>query len=349
VIFEKAWDLNRSRLLIILHGSIGDVVRAIPVANRLKRQWPGIRLGWSVETPSADLLAGHPAIDDLIIFPRTDGPKGIVGYLRTLRGRQFDIVIDLQRHLKSGLISWLTRAPLRLGFSQADAKEGNWLFNNRYISERREGQSKLSMYLEFAEALGAPETPLAWEFALAREDEERVESLLREACAPFATFFVGASWPSKLWTARATAALAEIVHKRWRIDVVLVGDKSDVAFAREVERFSSIRVKDLTGRTSLRDLVGILSRSVFCVGPDTGSMHLSAALGIPVVSLFAPSDPQWSSPFGCEDLVVRSPIECGPCMKRVCRRATPCMAAIRVEEVVTKIETALARRVGHSS
>jgi ADP-heptose:LPS heptosyltransferase len=130
--------VDSKRILIVLHGSIGDVTRALPLASLIRKGFPDVKLSWAVEAPSFPLVEHYPAIDEVIVFDRRHWWRGIWPFLRTIRGRRFDVVVDLQRHLKSGLISFFSGAPIRVGFNKADGKEFNWLFKqsvHRYCGE----------------------------------------------------------------------------------------------------------------------------------------------------------------------------------------------------------------------
>src|SRR5262249_15496957 len=109
------------RILLILHGSIGDVTRALPLATVLRKGFPRSYIAWSVEPASRPLLEHNPAIDQIILFDRVRGWRALAPFLRQIREKRFDLVLDLQRILKSGLISWATGAPRRIGFNRADA------------------------------------------------------------------------------------------------------------------------------------------------------------------------------------------------------------------------------------
>ncbi len=121
--------LDPKKVLIILHGSIGDVTRAIPLANLIRRSFPKATLAWAVEPLASPLLEHHPAVDEVILFDRRHWWKSFGPFLRRIRSERFDLVLDLQRHLKSGLVSWWSGAPYRLGFHRHDTKEFNWIFN----------------------------------------------------------------------------------------------------------------------------------------------------------------------------------------------------------------------------
>src|SRR5688500_9500600 len=161
--------LEPRKILVVLHGSIGDLTRALPLANRLLSGFPTATLAWSVEPPSLPLVEHHPAVDEIIVFDRSRWKSQLGPFLRRIRVARFDLVLDLQRHLKSGLVSLWTGAPHRLGFHRRDSKELNWLFNNHHISAVTNDMPKLRHYLKFAEYLGLAPEPVEWKFSLTHE------------------------------------------------------------------------------------------------------------------------------------------------------------------------------------
>ena len=336
-----------NRILIVLHGSVGDVTRAIPLANLVRKGFPQAFIAWAIEPASAPLVERHPAIDEVIVFGRADWRRSLWPFLRRIRAHRFDLALDLQRHLKSGLISWWSGAPARVGFHRRDAKELNWVFNNRHIPPAEAGTSKLADYLKFAELLGIEPHPIAWNFSLAADEAEQVGAIVDAVGAPFAAFYVGARWESKRWFPRETAKAAAEVHRRYGLEVVLLGGPEDVPFSQEVERHAASRLFDWTGRTTLREAIGILSRAKIAVGPDSGLMHLAAAVGTPVVSLWGATDPARTGPFGYERLLVEGRAACAPCYLRRCPIGRVCMRSITSESVVEKAGEALSWKGGN--
>lgn len=334
--------MSPGNILVVLLGSIGDVTRALPVANLLRRGFPGAKITWSIEPPAYPLVLNHPAIDEAILLDRPRWWRSAAPFLREIRSRRFDLVLDLQRHLKSGLISWWSRAPDRLGFHPRDAKELNWLFNNRYIPEMGNGISKLEHYLKFVEVLGIKPEPIEWGFRLSAEEQGQVKRIL-EGVGDFAAFFLGSKWESKRWFPSETAACAAEIQSRYGLDIVLLGGGEDTRFADEVVSVRRFRGKNLAGKTSLREALGVLERARVAVGPDTGLMHLSAAVGTPVVSLWGATDPVRAGPYGYQDLVVRGEAPCSPCYLRRCPIGRVCMRSIAIEEVAAMVGKALSR------
>ena len=328
------------KILIVLHGSIGDVTRALPVATLLRRGFPAAYIAWSIEPPALPLVERHPAVDEVILFDRPNWRKSLLPFLRRIRHGRFDLVLDLQRHLKSGLISRWSGAPRRVGFDRADAKELNWIFNNQHVGQGHY-ESKLKQYLSFLEYLYIRSSPLEWEIPLTSAEASRVDTITSQIGSPFAAYCAGGSWQSKRWSPLEAARNAAEVRRRYGLGAAVLGGDEDRSFAGEMLASCTTPVVDLTGRTSLREAVGILARAELSIGPDSGLMHLSAAVGTPVVSLWGPTDPKRTGPYGFDDLIVRGSAPCAPCYVRRCPIGRICMEAIRSEDVIAKLETAL--------
>jgi heptosyltransferase-1 len=336
-------SLEPKNILLVLHGSIGDVARALPLANLIDHGFPNARLTWAIEPPALPLVEHHPAVDEVILFDRPRWWKQLIPFLRTIRAGHFDLVLDLQRHLKSGIISRWSGARHRLGFHRRDAKEFNWVFNNRHIPALGNGLSKLNHYLKFAEYLGIVPEPVEWRLLLTEEEQVCVDRHLERVFGGFATLFVGSRWESKNWFPSQITSCAELIQERHGLSIILLGSKQDVALAREVEISCRRSIVNLVGRTSLREAIGIIAKAGVAVGPDTGLMHIAAAVGTPVVSLWGATDPSRTGPHGFEDFVILGKADCSPCYLRRCPIGRVCMQSIEIEEIMAKIERALSR------
>ncbi len=326
------------RILIVLFGAIGDVVRALPLAQRIRAGWPGCEIAWTVEAAAAPMLEHHPAIDRVITVDRTY--RGLPPLLRELRAFGPDVSLDLQRLLKSGIASWGSRAPRRIGFHWDNSREANWFFNNETIGPVDRFTAKIDHYMAFADLLGLPDAPIS--FGLTPTDAERrqVDDLLADVTGDFVAFFVGASWETKLWHAAPAAEVVDRLAERG-MTAVLLGAPGDVATAREIATAARSNPVDLTGRTSLRDLIGIFERAAIALGPDSGPMHIAAAVGTPVVSLFGATSPKRSAPYAFEHLVLEGEAPCRPCYSRSCDIDRECMKAITAERVLSRIDEGL--------
>ncbi|MBI1817187.1 MAG: glycosyltransferase family 9 protein [Deltaproteobacteria bacterium] len=340
--------VSADRILFVLHGAIGDVVRALPLLNRVRAAYPQASIAWAVEPIAAPLLEGHPAIDQRIVFDRARGARAFAPFLRQVRAFGADLTLDLQRHLKSGVVSFASRAPVRLGFDRSNSNEANWLFNTHHLPPMEHFSLKWRQYLAFADVLELSATAIT--FGLAPTDEERahVDELLDGASGPLAPMFVGSTWPSRFWFAAASAEVVRQVSARG-LQPVLVGVASEVAFADEIAGLAGVPVINLAGRTRLRDLVALFARSSVAIGPDSGPMHIAAAMGCPVVSLWGATSPKRSAPYGSEHLIVQGEAKCVPCYRKTCPIGRVCMQSITPAAVLAQIDAGLAERTHDGS
>lgn len=329
------------RILIVLLGAIGDVTRALPLLTRLRRAYPKAFIAWAVEPAAASLLEAHPALNQIILYRRTKGLLSFFPFLRDIRRSRFDVVFDLQRHAKSGLVSWWSRAPVRIGFHRTNTKEGNWLFNTHTIAPVADFSLKLRQYLKFTEVLQLPEEEVQFDLRLRPDEDQKVEVQLASTRRPFAAFFLGSRWPSRFWFPPETAVIAQSLIHHYGMGVVFLGGQHETAFAQEVANLVGYGVTNLTGQTTLRDLIGIFSRASFALGPDSGPMHIAAAVGIPVISLWGATSPIRSAPWGSREFVIQGAAACSPCYVRDCPIGRRCMQRITVEQVLTVIRQVL--------
>jgi lipopolysaccharide heptosyltransferase II len=329
------------RILIILHGSIGDVTRALPLARIIRSGYPRAHLAWSVELPSLPLVARSALVDEIILFDRRRWWRDWLPFLRRVRARRFDLVLDLQRHFKSGVISRWSGAPVRLGFNKLDCKELNWVFNNHFIPAIGDGISKLSHYLKFAEYLGLDPSTVEWKFQLSAAEAENVNKHLAAIRGDFAALFVGSRWESKRWFPAQAAECARTIRERHNCDVVLLGGKEDRTIAAEILRGAGAPITNLVGETTLPEALGVIAKARFAVGPDTGLMHVAAAVGTPVVSLWGATSPTRTGPYNFQELVIQGKAPCVPCQRRRCPIGRICMHSIEIEAINEKIALAL--------
>ncbi len=324
------------RILIVLLGAIGDVVRALPLLNRIRAGYPGAHVAWAVEPAAAPILDRHPALDEVLVFERAGGAPAFVQFLRRIRRGRFDLTLDLQRHAKSGLVSFASRAPVRVGFHRRNAKELNWLWNTRTIEPVEPRGWKLEQYLRFAALLELPEMPPSFGIRLTAEEDAGVAALLSPLRRRFAALFLGSTWESRLWFPEGFARVADELDALG-LDAVLLGGADATAIGAETSRLARRKPLDLSGKTTLRESYGVLARARVAVGPDSGPMHLAAAAGTPVVSLWGATTPARSAPFGSEDLVLVGRVACAPCYRRSCPIGRQCMQQITTERVVAQV------------
>lgn len=331
--------IQAERIGLVKLGAIGDVVNTLPFANRLRAGYPNARITWVIAPLSHALLEGHPAVDEFLVFDAKQ-PSTWPGFVRELRARRLELAIDLQRLIKSGLITRASGARTRLGFDRARCKERSHLFTNLRIPENPAPGVTLAQYLEFADFLELPAQTPTWKLPFTPFTRERPNERI-------VVLNVGASWSSKLWANERWAELARRLHEELGLSVHLSGGREDRAAAEEIARGAGVRVVSHAGEFSLRETAGLLAAAELVISGDTGPLHMAVALDRPVVALFGAADPRRTAPFGQPDAVVRHPVECSPCRKRVCPvPGHPCMRDLTTEAVFSVAHKRLSGRSG---
>jgi heptosyltransferase I len=336
------------RVLIVLLGAIGDVVRALPLLGRIRRAWPGAHIAWAVEPKSQAVLQGHPWLDQLIVYDRRRAPFSFLPFLAQVRAGHFDLTLDLQRHLKSGVVSIASGARVRVGFDRSNGKEFNHLFATRRIAPQPPMRLKLMQYQAFGDALGLAPVPVEFGLAASAAERARAAAMLKGAPRPRLAVILGSSWPSRIYFPDAIAAvIREMTVARDGCPAlfpVLIGSgRDEVALADQVVAYlAGAPVLNLAGRTGLRDLAAIFAECAAAFGPDSGPMHIAAAAGCPVVSLWGATAPERSAPWGFADLALTGAIPCHPCYLRECPIGRECMRRIAPAKVAATLRRALA-------
>ncbi len=337
------------RVLIVLLGAIGDVVRALPLLGRIRRAWPDAHIGWAVEPKSRPILEGHPWLDEIIVYDRVRAPWSFVPFLRDVRSRKFDLVVDLQRHLKSGITSLASGAPDRIGFDATNTKEWNHLFSTRHIAPQPNMKLKLLQYQAFGDALGLAPAPIEFGLQASPSERERALHLLRDAPRPMLGVILGSSWPSRIYfpasIAEVVSSLAHPSNATAPLFPVLLGGPDEAGIAQEVTRIlPDLPLLNLAGKTTLRDLVAIFPECAAAFGPDSGPMHIAAAVGCPIVSLWGSTAAERSAPWGFADFAISAEIPCHPCYLRECPIGRECMWRIEPREVAAMVRRAIGAR-----
>lgn len=311
--------VSPERILVILMGSLGDIARGFALLPPLKRKWPGASISWLVEPKWESIVRLHPYLSEVIVFDRPRGIKAALALRKVLRSRSFDLVLDLQRHFKSGLFSYFTGSALRIGFARRDSKEGNWLFNTKRIPAAANSETpKINQYLDFLTFLNIEPGDL--QFGLeSLSAKSLIAGLTQQLPTQYVALIMGSSWESKNWPLEGYHQAIERLNELAKLGIVLLGDRTQQALAAELVRHRpDVTLVDLTGRTTLPQLLGVLKAAAVCVGPDSGPGHLAAAVGTPTVTIFGPTSSLRTAPIGRRSAVIESTLGCAPCYRRRC-------------------------------
>lgn len=336
-------DLDGRRVAIVMMSAIGDAVHTLPVINSLRAAAPTVHLTWILQPGPYGLVAGHPAVDEFLLFHRERGLRAFVDLWRQVRTRSFDLVLALQVYFKAGIVVGMLRAPRKIGFDRARARDLNWLFTNERIPARPP-QHVLEQYFEFLDYLGVPRR-LEWGLEATPEERARYAPLLPPTHAgPTVGFVLATSKPEKDWPAERYAALADRLAADHGARIVLLGGRSprEEAAAAVVRAQARTPVLDLRAQ-DLRRLVALAERLDVLVSPDTGPMHIGVALGVPTVGLLGYTNPKWGGPVRFRDLMVDAYGDPGEVYPAGRTYRPGRMQRIRVEDVAAKVAEALAR------
>jgi lipopolysaccharide heptosyltransferase I len=327
------------RILIIKPSAIGDIVHALPVLNLVRRRWPAAHIAWMVTPACAGLLDGHPQLDEVIRFERRrfgqswrdpGAALGLWKFARELKARQFDLVVDLQGLFRSGWLSGQTKAPVRVGF--ANAREFGWLYYTHRVPVPEVDRHATDRYLDIAEALGCPRSPVEYVFATTDEDRAFVRSAVAPLGGRYAVVIPGTNWETKRWPVEKYARLVTPLLERHNLRTVAAGSPDEVQLAAQVNADLN-----LAGKTHLRQLVALLEGADVVVANDSGPMHIAAALGKPLVTLYGPTNPVRTGPYLRDDAVLRLDIPCSPCYSRKCSH-TSCLNLLESDRVLEAVQ-----------
>ena len=336
----------RSTLVIRL-SSLGDVVLTAPVFTNLRAGLPDARLSLLVKRAFAAVFDGHPAVDEVLIFE----DRGFWGWLREVRRRRFDTLVDLHDTPRSRLWSLFSGAARRLRYDKRSGARRRLVWFKR-SSPTLSGRT-VDRYLETLAGLGLPVKSRTPELFLKTNESLSPEWMSRLGDGPFIAVAPGALHETKRWPgerfAQAADRLADIAGQRSNraAQILLLGAAGDRPAAEETRRALRGHAQDLAGQTTLREMMLILEKCAVLLTNDSGASHLGAALGVPTVVLFGPTVKAFGFfPLGGKVAVMENPdLPCRPCTLHGGRKCPlghfKCMTDIPVESVVNAALTLL--------
>ncbi len=332
------------RILILKPSSLGDVVNAIPVLRLIKRSDPAASVYWWINVELAPLLEGDRDLDGVIRFDRWHWgspwrwPEAVQS-VRRIRRMGFDVVLDLQGLLRSGLMAWLANGAMTVGVD--DPREGAPAFYDVRVSRPERRLHAVDWCLA---ALGPLGVPIAWDFDWLPIRADVADAVRRRwpiGDDPWLVLQPGARWLNKRWPAEHFGALVRLLTQgRPDLRVAILGGAAERELAEAVRQAAPSRCLNLAGATTLWEMIEWVRLSSMMVTNDTGPMHIAAALGRPVVAVFGPTDPMRTGPYGQVEHVLREALECAPCRRPECRHDPPmeCLTRLSPERVAEAVE-----------
>ena len=300
-------DLNEllngvPRILIIRLSAIGDVVRVLPALHCLRDTFPNAQIDWVVEKKSADVLEGHPGIDQIIVFNRPEDTKSAArefwALCKSIRANRYDIVIDFHGIAKSGLITALSGAAKRYGFSRPRSQELSYLFTNHKTKLGDEVKNRMLENLALCEHFAR-----GWKsldvFMHVPDDALDMSEMFMEESFTGAKRIVAVHVPvdrqEKQWPLEHFAAITDMLLSDGRFDVLLTWGPGQLEMVRQVAEMTSRNPVIAPETDTLKQYMALVQDSDMYFGGDTGPMHIASALDVPVVSVFGGTSPEQHS------------------------------------------------------
>ena len=329
-------SLQPFRILIRASNWLGDAVMTVPAVRAIQQGRPDARV--SILTPAklADFWRSVPEVDEVLAVEKAEN---VFNVARRLRG-QFEVAILFPNSLRTALEVWLAGIPRRVGYpGHRRAWLLNQIFRPKVKTPLPRPKHQVHHYLALAEFVGAG----------IPNDAERPPIRLPTSVSrpPILGLCAGAEYgPAKRWPPGRFAEVVQTVRARTGCEWKLFGVEADLPLADAILRTAGGPLTYLVGQTTLAQLIAELRTCDLLLTNDTGTMHLAAHLGVPVVALFGSTEPALTGPLGSGHRILRHHVECSPCFLRDCPRDFRCMQAITADEAVAAIEAALSAGQG---
>ena len=340
------------RVLIVKMSALGDIIHALPALSFLHQVSPGIEVDWVVEEPFREVLAGNRLISMLHTVRTKVWRKApfaaatrreIAEVKAALKGRNYDLVFDIQGNLKSGLVDRFSGCGNVIGFSADLLQEKvNLLFTTRQIPSRRHDSHVTDQCLRVVcVPFGRDFTgmTLTTDISTSVEDNAAAAALL-STLADGLVFLChcGTTWETKFWYDEGWVSLGKSLLALYP-DSTLLFSWGNETERNKVNGFAAAigRGARVLDRYPLKGLTALLKRVDLVIGGDTGPVHIAAAVGTPTVSLYRASDGKRSGPRGAHDIIVQAPLPCTACFRTHCDKDADCRRSITVGMILTAV------------
>jgi heptosyltransferase-2 len=341
------------KIMIRATNWIGDAIMALPALRAIRQRYAGAQISILARPYVADIYRDQQVANELIPYDPEGDHRGWSGrekLVSDLRARKFDVALLLQNAFDAAWLAWRAQIPQRIGY----ARDARSLLLTKAIPVPKSGEippHEKFYYLELLRRAGwLDELPDEPHITLRVPDGARqhaAQSLLEAGARPLATRIAvgaGASYGSaKCWPPDRFAKALNDLLSHTDADVILFGTPGELPVSTVIAAELQRAPINLTGKTSIADLPALLSQCHLFLGNDSGAMHVAAAVGLPVVAIFGPTDPHGTAPVTPRLTIVQQKPYCSPCFLRRCPTDHRCMTAVTPSMVETALESALAK------
>jgi len=333
------------KILVRVPNWVGDAVMCIPALEAIRARWPEAEIALLGREWVSGLFQGQAWANRVIVFEHTGRHKGFWGLerlAREIRKEKFDTAVLLQNAFQAAWLAWRSGVPQRIGYAR-DAR--SWLLT-KAVAVPKPGETPAHesyYYLELLRRAGwiekLPELKTI-RLEVPAQAMDRAEEILERAGVPGAPRVLrvamapGAAYGSaKCWPEERYAALADRLIAEFGADVILFGSASEREVTGKIAAAMKRKAVQLAGETSIAELPALFASCDLFIGNDSGAMHVAAAVGLPVVAVFGPTDPEGTAPMTPRRTIVQQRVECSPCFLRHCPIDHRCMTRVEVDAV----------------
>ena len=293
-----SFDTPAESLCILRLSAIGDVTHVLPIVRTLQTVWPSTKITWVIGKAEAALVSDIEGVE-FIIFDKNDGCRAYSKLRRTLSGRHFDVLLHMQVALRASIASLMIRADTKIGYDRSRSRDfQHWFTNARISGEPR--VHVIDTFFQFLQTLGIDKQILRWDIpvsdndiAFAQQSFDNKPTLVINPC----TSVRANNWRN--WDIERYATIIDYAAVNYDLNIVLTGGPAaeERAFGEAIAEKTHTTITNLIGKSSLKQLLAILSAARVVLAPDTGPAHMAASTGVPVIGLYASSNPQRTGPY----------------------------------------------------
>ncbi len=328
------------RILIVRTDRLGDVILSTPVIRNLRLVYPSSFIAFMCRPYTKDVLSGNPYVDEVIVYDKYGKHRGFFSSLRFawyLRKKKFDWALILHPTNRVHLITFFAGIPFRVGW---DEKMGFLLTRRLPHTKYRGLKHEMEYTLDILRALGIPVRDKNLYFPVSDRAREKVRDILiRKGLKEGEKFFVihpSASCSSKRWPISYFGKLVDMIKKEFDVPLIVISSKKEKELSDELFAVRPYLI-DIRGELSIAELGALLERAEILISNDSGPVHIAAALGRPVISIFGRRDPGLSPrrwrPLGEKARYIHKDVGCKRCLAHNCDKGFRCLHAIKPEEV----------------
>jgi len=341
--------LSSINILVVKISSLGDVVLITASLKAIREKYPNAKITCLVGKESRKILQNCPYLDGIIIYDYKNKDKGWLNFFKLsqkLRKYRFDKVIDFQNNRKSHLFSYLSFPKSSYGYNN-----GKWgfLLSNQVKNPQNDipavdHQFKILNMLDIQQ-----KKDVCLELWPSKKDKRYVEGLLQSEWLSVKSKMVGINiaasekWKTKRWPLEYIVRFCDILSNK-NIRVVMVGEDKDKCLVEEIVSMTKSKPAIFVGKTDIMQLAVLIKMCQVFVSLDSAPMHIAAAMEVPLVALFGPTDAERHRPPAKQIVVLDKKLECAPCYSPFCKILThACMKAITPEDVILNVEKIISR------